>query len=81
MNEYNVCMKFIIEILAIYLKLDYILLLNCWLCLWRSDVQLCDEYEAIQLWALRYKMIINASNTKEIIATQIHESALIYQQF
>ena len=32
-----------------------------------TDVQLCDEYEAIQLWALRNKMIINASKTKEIV--------------
>jgi hypothetical protein len=32
-----------------------------------TDVQLCDEYEAIQLWALRNKMIINTSKTKEIV--------------
>jgi len=32
-----------------------------------TDVQLCDEYEAIQLWALRNKMIINASKNKEIV--------------
>jgi len=32
-----------------------------------TDVQLCDEYEAIKLWALRKKMIINASKTKKIV--------------
>jgi len=32
-----------------------------------TDVQLCDEYETIKLWALRNKMIINASKTKEIV--------------
>jgi len=32
-----------------------------------TDVQLCDEYEAIKLWALRNEMIINASKTKEIV--------------
>ena len=32
-----------------------------------TDAQLCDEYEAIQLWALRNKMIINASKTEEIV--------------
>jgi len=32
-----------------------------------TDVQLCDEYKAIKLWALRNKMIINASKTKEIV--------------
>jgi len=32
-----------------------------------TDVQLCEEYEAIKLWALRNKMIINVSKTKEIV--------------
>jgi len=32
-----------------------------------TDVQLRDEYEAIKLWALRNKMIINASKTKVIV--------------
>jgi hypothetical protein len=32
-----------------------------------TDVQLCNEYEAIKLWVLRYKMIIIACNTKEIV--------------
>ena len=47
-----------------------------------TDVQLCDEYEATQLWALRNKMIINASKTKEIVFTaQILDSASICQHF
>ena len=32
-----------------------------------TDVQLCDEIEAIQLWALRNKAIITTSKTKEIV--------------
>jgi len=32
-----------------------------------TDVKLRDEYEAIKLWALRNKMIINAFKTKEIV--------------
>jgi Reverse transcriptase (RNA-dependent DNA polymerase) len=32
-----------------------------------TDVQLGEEFEAIQLWALRNKMIINTSKTKEIV--------------
>ena len=32
-----------------------------------TDVQLCEEYEAIKLWASRNKMIINVSKTKEIV--------------
>jgi len=32
-----------------------------------TDVQLGDEYEAIILWVLRNKMIINASKTKKIV--------------
>ena len=47
-----------------------------------TEVQLCDEYEAIQLWALRNKMIINASKTKEIVfAAQILDSASTCQHF
>jgi len=33
----------------------------------QTDVQICDEYEATQLWVLKNKMIINASKTKEIV--------------
>ena len=32
-----------------------------------TDVQLCEEYEAIKIWALCNRMIINASKTKEIV--------------
>ena len=32
-----------------------------------TDVQLCDEYDAIKLWTKRNKMIINASKTNEIV--------------
>ena len=48
-----------------------------------TDVQLCEEFEAIQLWALRNKMIINTSKTKQLfIVAQILESAaLICQLF
>ena len=32
-----------------------------------TDVQVCDEYEAIRAWAVRNKMVINVSKTKEIV--------------
>ena len=32
-----------------------------------TDVQICDEYEAVCAWAVRNKMIINVSKTKEIV--------------
>jgi hypothetical protein len=32
-----------------------------------TDVQLCDEFDAIQKWAVRNKMIINVAKTKEIV--------------
>ena len=32
-----------------------------------TDVQLCNKFEAIQLWAQRNKMIINTSKTQEIV--------------
>ena len=32
-----------------------------------TDVQLNEEYEAIKLWAVRNRMIINVSKTKEIV--------------
>jgi hypothetical protein len=32
-----------------------------------TDVQLCDEYESIKIWAKRNKMLINDSKTKEIV--------------
>jgi len=41
-----------------------------------QDVRLCDEYEAIKLWAWRNTMILNASMTKEIVfAAQIADLA------
>jgi ribonuclease P/MRP protein subunit RPP40 len=32
-----------------------------------TDVQLCDEFDAIRRWAFRNKMIINVVRTKEIV--------------
>jgi hypothetical protein len=32
-----------------------------------TEVQICDEYEAVCAWAVRNEFIINVSKTKEIV--------------
>jgi hypothetical protein len=48
-----------------------------------TDVQVCDEYEAIRAWAVRNKMVINVSKTKRNCVSSPesesqHRSAITY---
>jgi len=48
-----------------------------------TDVQLCDEYEAIKLWALRNKiaLLMLLRKNKLFFVVQIREPVLICQHF